>query len=89
MVVGGDVGHSYLGSWVNLGAGTCNSDLKNTYGTVRVPVVVSIVPWGKDWKAALPLELQAQIDDLRTIMRMLETADPPLAQPLQYVNMKS
>jgi hypothetical protein len=35
-------------------------------GTVRVPVVVSIIPWGKDWKAALPLELQAQIDDLRT-----------------------
>lgn len=34
-------------------------------GEVRVPVVVSIVPWGKDWKAALPLELQAQIDDLR------------------------
>jgi hypothetical protein len=35
-------------------------------GVVRVPVLVSIVPWGKDWKAALPLELQAQIDDLRT-----------------------
>jgi hypothetical protein len=35
-------------------------------GEVRVPVVVSIVPWGKDWKAALPLDLQAQIDDLRT-----------------------
>jgi hypothetical protein len=35
-------------------------------GNVRVPVLVSIVPWGKDWKAALPLELQAQIDDLRT-----------------------
>src|SRR5690606_18208343 len=35
-------------------------------GEVRVPVVVSIVPWGRDWKAALPLELQAQIDDLRT-----------------------
>jgi hypothetical protein len=34
-------------------------------GSVRVPVVVSIVPWGKDWKAAIPLELQAQIDDLR------------------------
>jgi hypothetical protein len=34
-------------------------------GAVRVPVVVSIVPWGKDWKAAIPLELQAQIDDLR------------------------
>jgi hypothetical protein len=35
-------------------------------GSVRVPVLVSIVPWGKDWKAALPLELQAQIEDLRT-----------------------
>src|SRR5688572_27646488 len=34
-------------------------------GDVRVPVLVSIVPWGKDWKAALPAELQAQIDDLR------------------------
>ena len=29
----GFLGHSYLGSWINLGAGTCNSDLKNTYGT--------------------------------------------------------
>jgi len=36
------------------------------FGDVRVPVVVSIVPWGKDWKAAMPLELQAQIDDLRS-----------------------
>ena len=25
-----------LGSWVNLGAGTCNSDLKNTYGQVSM-----------------------------------------------------
>jgi hypothetical protein len=39
---------------------------RDEMGDVRVPVVVSIVPWGKDWKAALPLELQAQIDDLRT-----------------------
>lgn len=38
---------------------------RDEMGEVRVPVVVSIVPWGKDWKAALPLELQAQIDDLR------------------------
>lgn len=30
-----------------------------------------------------------QIDDLRTVMSMLDKADPPLAQPLQYVNMKS
>lgn len=32
----GFLGHSYLGSWVNLGAGTSNSDLKNTYGTVKM-----------------------------------------------------
>lgn len=32
----GFLGHSYLGSWVNLGAGTCNSDLKNTYGEVAM-----------------------------------------------------
>lgn len=32
----GFLGHSYLGSWVNLGAGTCNSDLKNTYGEVKM-----------------------------------------------------
>lgn len=34
----GFLGHSYVGEWVNLGAGTVNSDLKNTYGTVRVPI---------------------------------------------------
>jgi UDP-N-acetylglucosamine diphosphorylase/glucosamine-1-phosphate N-acetyltransferase len=34
----GFLGHSYLGSWVNLGADTNTSDLKNTYGTVRVRV---------------------------------------------------
>ena len=32
----GFLGHSYIGSWVNLGAGTSNSDLKNTYGEVRL-----------------------------------------------------
>lgn len=32
----GHIGHSYIGSWVNMGAGTTNSDLKNTYGTIRV-----------------------------------------------------
>lgn len=34
----GFLGHAYVGSWVNIGAGSCNSDLKNTYGTVRVAV---------------------------------------------------
>jgi UDP-N-acetylglucosamine diphosphorylase/glucosamine-1-phosphate N-acetyltransferase len=31
----GFLGHAYVGSWVNLGAGTTNSDLKNTYGPIR------------------------------------------------------
>lgn len=34
----GFLGHAVLGSWVNLGALTTNSDLKNTYGSVRVPI---------------------------------------------------
>ena len=32
----GFIGHSYLGRWVNLGAGTITSDLKNTYGAVAL-----------------------------------------------------
>ncbi|MBU1356469.1 MAG: hypothetical protein KJ620_07865 [Candidatus Edwardsbacteria bacterium] len=32
----GFLGHSYIGSWVNLGAQTCNSDLKNNYGNITV-----------------------------------------------------
>ncbi|HWC07202.1 MAG TPA: hypothetical protein VG799_08160 [Gemmatimonadota bacterium] len=32
----GFVGHSVVGEWANLGAGTTTSDLKNTYGAVRV-----------------------------------------------------
>jgi UDP-N-acetylglucosamine diphosphorylase/glucosamine-1-phosphate N-acetyltransferase len=34
----GYLGHSYLGSWVNLGAGTNTSDLKNDYSPVRVTI---------------------------------------------------
>ena len=34
----GFLGHSFLGSWINLGAGTCNSDLKNTYGEVAMEI---------------------------------------------------
>lgn len=32
----GFIGHCYLGSWVNLGALTTNSNLKNNYSTIRV-----------------------------------------------------
>ncbi len=34
----GFLGHSYVGEWVNLGALTTNSDLKNDYGPVEVYV---------------------------------------------------
>lgn len=32
----GFIGHSFIGEWVNLGALTTNSDLKNNYGPVRI-----------------------------------------------------
>jgi len=32
----GFLGHAFLGRWVNLGAFTTNSDLKNNYGPVRI-----------------------------------------------------
>jgi UDP-N-acetylglucosamine diphosphorylase / glucose-1-phosphate thymidylyltransferase / UDP-N-acetylgalactosamine diphosphorylase / glucosamine-1-phosphate N-acetyltransferase / galactosamine-1-phosphate N-acetyltransferase len=32
----GHIGHAYLGAWVNLGAETTNSDLKNNYSAVRL-----------------------------------------------------
>jgi UDP-N-acetylglucosamine diphosphorylase/glucosamine-1-phosphate N-acetyltransferase len=34
----GYLGHSYIGEWVNIGAATTNSNLKNTYGTVKVTI---------------------------------------------------
>jgi UDP-N-acetylglucosamine diphosphorylase/glucosamine-1-phosphate N-acetyltransferase len=34
----GFLGHSYLGSWVNLGADTNCSDLKNNYSTIKATI---------------------------------------------------
>jgi UDP-N-acetylglucosamine diphosphorylase/glucosamine-1-phosphate N-acetyltransferase len=34
----GFLGHSYVGEWVNIAADCINSDLKNTYGTIRMPI---------------------------------------------------
>lgn len=42
----GFLGHSYIGSWVNLGAGTNNSDLKNNYKTVKVYIDGKLVDSG-------------------------------------------
>jgi UDP-N-acetylglucosamine diphosphorylase/glucosamine-1-phosphate N-acetyltransferase len=43
----GFVGHSYIGEWVNIGAGTNTSDMKNNYSTVRVPVGGGLVDSGQ------------------------------------------
>lgn len=34
----GFLGHAVLGAWINIAADSINSDLKNTYGTVNVPI---------------------------------------------------
>lgn len=34
----GFLGHSWVGEWVNIGAMTTNSDLKNTYGNIRIAI---------------------------------------------------
>lgn len=49
----GFLGHSYLGSWVNLGAGTCNSDLKNTYGQVNMEYGGRKTPTGMQFVGAI------------------------------------
>ncbi len=43
----GFLGHAYLGEWVNLGAGTQNSDLRNDYGEVRVSINGGLVSTGR------------------------------------------
>ncbi len=42
----GFLGHAYVCPWVNLGAGTTNSDLRNDYGPVRVPLAGDPVETG-------------------------------------------
>ena len=43
----GFVGHSVVGPWVNLGAGTTTSNLKNTYGPVRLEVAGKRIETGR------------------------------------------
>ena len=49
----GFVGHSVLGHWVNLGAGTTTSNLKNTYGEVRLDLPAGRVDTGRQYLGAL------------------------------------
>ena len=43
----GFLGDSYIGSWVNLGANTVNSNLTNTYSTVKVQMIDKIIDTGQ------------------------------------------
>ena len=42
----GFLGHSYVCPWVNLGAQTSNSDLKNDYSAVKVPLTGELIDSG-------------------------------------------
>ena len=42
----GFIGHAYLGEWINLGAMTTNSDLKNNYGNISVSINGNMIDTG-------------------------------------------
>ena len=48
----GFLGHSYIGEWVNLGANTNNSDLKNNYGSIRIKVGEDEIETGRQFLGA-------------------------------------
>lgn len=49
----GFLGHSVLGHWVNLGAGTTTSNLKNTYGTVSLELASGRIATGRQFLGSL------------------------------------
>src|SRR5438552_1631333 len=49
----GYLGHSVLGRWVNLGAGTTTSNLKSTYGSVRLHVAGTKLETGHQFLGSL------------------------------------
>ncbi|MEP6573702.1 MAG: putative sugar nucleotidyl transferase [Gemmatimonadota bacterium] len=49
----GFVGHSVIGHWVNLGAGTTTSNLKNTYGEVNLVVQGTRIETGRQFLGSL------------------------------------
>ncbi len=46
---GGFLGHSYLGQWINIGADTNNSNLKNNYGPILVVINGKSVESGRQF----------------------------------------
>ena len=49
----GFVGHSIVGHWANLGAGTTTSNLKNTYGPIRLEVGGARIETGRTFLGSL------------------------------------
>ena len=49
----GFVGDSYIGQWVNFGAGASTSNLKNTYGKINLRIGRHTMPTGKQFLGAL------------------------------------
>lgn len=44
----GFIGHAYVGEWVNFGALTTNSDLKNNYGEIKVELPPGLLKTGQN-----------------------------------------
>ncbi|MBI4421677.1 MAG: hypothetical protein HY560_12700 [Gemmatimonadetes bacterium] len=49
----GFIGHSVIGRWVNLGADTITSNLKNTYGPVRLQLGLNSIPTERQYMGSL------------------------------------
>jgi hypothetical protein len=49
----GFLGHSYVGKWVNFGAGASTSNMKNTYGEVSIHIGTRMVPTGRQFFGSL------------------------------------
>jgi UDP-N-acetylglucosamine diphosphorylase/glucosamine-1-phosphate N-acetyltransferase len=49
----GFLGDSYVGKWVNLGAGTTTSNLKNTYGEIDMQIGSKTIPTGRRFLGAI------------------------------------
>ncbi|MGN6370080.1 MAG: putative sugar nucleotidyl transferase [Phycisphaerae bacterium] len=49
----GFLGQSIVGEWANLGAGTTTSNLKNTYGLVRMPIANTDTPTNRQFLGSL------------------------------------
>src|SRR5882762_6886165 len=54
------------------------------HGKVQVVSVVTVRPYGKDWKATLPSEIEAQIDDLIEGRQIAVAARQPAAGPAAF-----